>query len=152
MQVEIRDLQNRSVDHNILELVALTVASAEQFNLDLMSLVLGDNTTIERLNRDLRSACGTTDVIAFEAETGADGQSEAEAYISVPTAAAQATDHGHSLIWELSFLVAHAVLHAAGYSDATTQARADMLDRQNTILHECKERIGIAQDRDTPRI
>ncbi len=146
MRVEIRDLQSEPVDHDLLGRVASSVGEAEQLNLDLLSLVLVDDATMETLNCTLRNTVGTTDVIAFEAEVGPDGQAEAEAYISVPQAAAQAAEHGHSVAWELAFLVAHAVLHAAGYTDADPEDRAAMLDRQRTILQEHKGLSGFAQN------
>lgn len=130
----------------MLRLVALCVAQTEQPDMDLFSLVLVDDQQMAALNRDLRDTDGTTDVLAFEAEIGPDGLKEAEAYISVPQAAAQAADHRHSIEWELAFLVAHAVLHAAGYSDCDAQARQAMLDRQMQVLTQLKGRTGIARD------
>jgi len=126
--------------------VAAAAALAEAARLDTFSLVLTDNDTIRELNRELLGADRPTDAIAFEAEVGPDGQSEAEAYISVEQAAIQAAEHGHSLHWELAFLTAHTVLHALGHSDRDAQDKQAMFDKQTAVVRRFEERIKSVQD------
>lgn len=47
----------------------------------------------------------------------------------------QAEEFGHSVIRELAFLVAHSMLHLAGYDHIDDDMRRDMEESQNTILN-----------------
>ncbi len=126
--------------------MAAATAQAEAASLDAFSAVLVDNDRMQELNRQLLGADWPTDVIAFEAETGPDGKAEAEAYISVEQAAIQAAEHGHSLHWELAFLIAHAVLHALGYKEHDAEHKQKMFDKQNGVVRQFEERISIVQE------
>lgn len=104
-----------------------------------------DNHTIQSLNAKLLNADRPTDVITFEAETGPDGKTEAEAYISLEQAAIQAAEHGHTLDWELAFLVIHAFLHAIGYTDSDDELRQIMIDKQTAIIEQFEEHTRSVQ-------
>jgi len=116
---------------------------AGEADVDCLSLVLVDNEQIQELNRALLGADRPTDVIAFEAETGPDGKSEAEVYISVEQAALQADDEGHGLGWEMALLTVHAVLHALGHNDDNEIDRREMWQRQDSIMGQLEEITGI---------
>lgn len=72
-----------------------------------------------------------TDVLTFGSseidETG-------DIVISRDMAAANARELGHSLKYELLFLAGHALLHLAGWNDATKNARARMHVQTERIL------------------
>ncbi len=123
----------------------MAVSEAETADLDCFSIVLVDNHTMQRLNRELLNADRPTDVITFEAEAGPDGQTEAEAYISLEQAALQAAERGHTVEWELAFLVAHAILHAIGYTDSDEETKQIMLDKQAAIMKQFEEHARSAQ-------
>jgi probable rRNA maturation factor len=54
--------------------------------------------------------------------------------ISVETAARQAGEHGHGLIWELLFLASHGLLHLLGWDHPDDASLAVMLARQEALL------------------
>jgi probable rRNA maturation factor len=84
---------------------------------DLTILLAGDP-AVRRLNKTYRGKDKTTDVLSFPAGGGAlpDGTEPlGEIVISVPQAARQAAEAGHSLARELRVLVIHGYLHLLGY-------------------------------------
>jgi probable rRNA maturation factor len=72
---------------------------------------------IRRLNRKFRKKDKPTDVLSFPImKRGPDGHFHlGDIIISVPRAAAQAKDLGHSLRFELQFLTIHGFLHLLGF-------------------------------------
>ncbi len=72
---------------------------------------------IRRLNRKFRKKDKPTDVLSFPImKRGPDGYFHlGDILISVPRAAAQARDLGHSLRFELQFLTIHGFLHLLGF-------------------------------------
>lgn len=118
---------------------ARATAESQDTPIDEISLVLVDNTRIRRLNQQLLDRDRPTDVIAFEAEKEPDGARRAEAYISVEQAQIQASQQGHTIQYELAFLVAHAVLHMLGFTDGTQADSQQMLQTQKTIINQLEE-------------
>jgi probable rRNA maturation factor len=81
-------------------------------------IVLAGDATLRRLNREFRGKDATTDVLSFASGDGKlpDGSRPlGEIVISVPQAARQAGDFGHSLARELRVLAIHGYLHLLGY-------------------------------------
>ena len=54
--------------------------------------------------------------------------------ISWPTVVQQATDAGHSAMYELLYLLSHGVLHLVGYDDATEAGYQAMVNIQQSVL------------------
>ncbi len=82
-----------------------------------VSVLLTTDAKIRRLNREFRHKDHPTDVLSFPAPPPLDGQPglAGDLAISVPTAARQAKDAGHTLFIELEVLLLHGLLHLAGY-------------------------------------
>ncbi len=82
-----------------------------------VTLVFADDAEVRRLNRKFRRKDKTTDVLSFPLrEKGPDGRFHlGDIIISVPRAAAQARELGHSLRYELEYLAAHGFLHLLGF-------------------------------------
>ena len=55
--------------------------------------------------------------------------------ICLKRAKEQASEYGHSLKRELSFLTAHSILHLLGYDHMEDEERLVMEDKQNKILN-----------------
>lgn len=138
-EIDIRDLQGQDIDHALITKAAGATARAQDTPIDEISLVLVDNARIRQLNQRLLNRDRPTDVIAFEAEEDPDGLRRAEAYISVEQAQIQAQQQGHTIQYELAFLVAHAVLHMLGFSDITQAGRQEMLQTQKAIIGQFEE-------------
>ena len=83
-----------------------------------IEVLLADDRTLRRLNREYRGKNKATDVLSFPAP-GASALGSPVAYagdlaISLETAARQAAEHGHTLRDELRILLLHGVLHLQG--------------------------------------
>lgn len=112
-----------------------------------LTVVLVDDPTIHDLNRRFLDHDEPTDVITFalDGDAGEDAgqfvlpdqgafRQLGEIYISCERAAAQSGEWDSDPAREVRFLVVHGVLHLLGWDDATPEARAQMLARQEEIL------------------
>jgi probable rRNA maturation factor len=91
-----------------------------------VSMVLATDETLRRLNREFRGKDATTDVLSFASggEELPDGSRPlGEIVISVPQAARQAEELGHSLARELRVLAIHGYLHLLGYDHEVDDGR-----------------------------
>jgi rRNA maturation RNase YbeY len=92
------------------------------------------------LNLKYRKRRGPTDVLAFP--IGRDpGEPEemwlwGEVYVSADRAREQAAERGMSLDEELAVLVAHGLLHLAGYEDDTDEGRTRMEEATAQLVAE----------------
>ena len=118
-----------------------------------VTIVIGADTWIRRLNREYKGKDNPTDVLAFpltrrvaprtgvRAPKGArEGTREGkrlllgDVAISAETAQRQARALGHSLADELVVLVAHGMLHLTGWKDQTPRQRRRMMKRGEEVL------------------
>lgn len=101
--------------------------------------------TIHELNRRFLDHDEATDVLTFALD-GEDGFVHGapsilgEIYVSCERAADQCVEWGHDAGQEICFLVVHGVLHLLGWTDATTEERERMLERQAGILRDYSTR------------
>lgn len=108
------------------------------------NIILVDNKTIRNLNKSYRKIDKETDVISFaledekEEEFVSDSRVLGDIYISIDKARTQASDYGHSLSRELSFLAVHGLLHLLGYDHMTEEDERKMFAKQELILGERK--------------
>lgn len=120
-----------------------------------VNVIFTDNDGIREINREYRGIDSPTDVLSFpliDYETPGDfsGIEEhlieyvnqdtdelmfGDIIINVDRIHSQAEEFGHSVIRELSFLVAHSMLHLAGYDHINDDMRIDMEECQNKILN-----------------
>ena len=112
----------------------------------IVSVSLVDNRYIHRMNKKYRGIDRPTDVISFAFLDGQDNREQllfnegmvalGDIYISVDKAIEQATEYGHSLKRELSFLFVHGLLHLLGYDHMTKEDEEVMFSLQEKILKE----------------
>jgi len=89
-----------------------------------VEVLLANDRTLRRLNRQFRGKDKSTDVLSFPATANYAG----DLAISLDTAQKQANEHGHSLRDEVRVLLLHGVLHLAGMdheADAGEMAAAE---------------------------
>jgi probable rRNA maturation factor len=133
-----RGLKRRSVRHDTLSrradamLESLGMPDAE------LSILLCDDETIRRLNRRYRKKNKATDVLAFPMNEG-DGPSPhpgllGDVVISLPTATRQAAERDRPIIEEVTFLLAHGLLHLVGYEHATRSEEREMTRQTEALL------------------
>jgi probable rRNA maturation factor len=133
-----RGLKRRSVRHGELGwraeamLESLGLADCE------LSILLCDDDTIRELNRRYRENNRPTDVLAFPMLEGPGHAPHTEllgdVVISLPTATRQAEERDRPIIEEVTFLLAHGLLHLIGYDHATQREEREMKARTDELL------------------
>lgn len=102
-----------------------------------LSILLCDDPTIHALNRDYRDKDRPTDVLAFAMREGEGGGLHAQllgdVVISMDTARRQAEEHGRSIVGEVTFLLAHGLLHLLGYDHRTRAEERRMSARTDAL-------------------
>lgn len=93
-----------------------------------LTLVLGGDRLLRRLNRDFRRKDRPTDVLSFPADGGEAGLGDVA--ISVETAARNARALGLPLPRELDVLALHGLLHVLGHDHETDDGTMDRLERR----------------------
>jgi probable rRNA maturation factor len=103
-----------------------------------LSILLCDDPTIRDLNRRYRKKNRPTDVLAFPMQEGPAPPGQfgllGDVVISVPTAARQAAERDRPIIEEVTFLLAHGLLHLLGYDHATRRDEREMNARTEALL------------------
>jgi probable rRNA maturation factor len=79
-----------------------------------VEVLLADDRTLRRLNREFRGKDKATDVLSFPAAEQFAAEHAGDLAISVETARRQANEHGHSLRDEVRVLMLHGLLHLYG--------------------------------------
>ena len=103
-------------------------------------VLLADDKTLRRLNRQFRGKDRATDVLSFPAvESGAGVAGDLA--ISLETAARQAKQYGHSLRDEVRVLLLHGVLHLAGFDHE--RDRGEMAAREAALRRELGLAVGL---------
>ncbi len=141
MPVRLRSsgLRRRSVRHADLAWRAEAMLDAVGRADMELSILLCDDETIRALNRRYRDKDTATDVLAFPMEQEGHARAPAssllgDVVISLPTAARQAAERDRPIIAEVTFLLAHGLLHLLGYDHATKSEERDMEARTLDLL------------------
>lgn len=105
----------------------------------LFNVIIVDNETIHKLNREYRGVDRPTDVISFALEDDdtfvpTEVRVLGDIYISIEKARSQAESYGHSLKREISFLTIHGLLHLLGYDHMEEEEEKEMFSLQELIL------------------
>lgn len=133
-----RGLKRRSVRHRDLEWRAEAMLDALGLSNAELSILLCDDDTIRRLNRRYREKNKPTDVLAFPMQEGPGPASRSgmlgDVVISLPTATRQAGQGDRPIIEEVTFLLAHGILHLVGYDHATPAEEREMTARTQELL------------------
>lgn len=136
--LQVRHSIKLPVDKSVLLKAAQTVLdiyrSSGKSN---VSVVVGDDSFLRKLNYQYRGLDSTTDVLSFPA--GEVDPDTADVYlgdviISLPQAEVQASAEGHPVADELQLLVIHGTLHLLGYDHVTDLDKKKMQAAQDGIL------------------
>lgn len=103
-----------------------------------LSVLLTDDSTVRRLNRDYRDEDQVTDVLSFPTGEAIPGSGDylGDIAISVAQARSQAETAGHSVEDELALLTIHGVLHLLGHDHADDDEKERMWAAQEALLAE----------------
>ena len=136
--VQTRDLRARPVAPTEIArraermLESLRLADAE------LSIVLCSDDVIHDLNRRYRHKNRPTDVLAFAMREGEGGdlheQVLGDVIISLETARKQALEQGRTIAFEVTFLLAHGLLHLLGYDHQTRDEERRMMAMTDVLV------------------
>jgi len=133
-----RGLKRRSVRHGELSWRAEEMLESLGLDEAELSILLCDDATIRSLNRQYRKKNKATDVLAFPMNEGPGPGLESgllgDVVISLPTATRQAAEHDRPIIDEVTFLLAHGLLHLLGYDHGNTREERKMNARTEDLL------------------
>ena len=124
-----------------VEKVVLFALNYQKITNAVFNIIIVDKDTIQKLNREYRNKDSVTDVISFALEDDdtfikTDLRVLGDIYICLDRAKEQASEYGHSLLRELSFLSIHGLLHLLGYDHQTKEDENVMFGLQELILNE----------------
>ncbi len=107
----------------------------------IFNIIIIDNPTIHKINKEYRDKDAPTDVISFALEDDKtviepDGvRILGDIYISINKVHEQALEYGHSFKRELSFLAVHGLLHLLGYDHMEKSDEEVMFKKQEEVLN-----------------
>lgn len=120
-----------------------------------LSILLCDDSTMRKLNRRYRKMNKATDVLAFPMGEGPKPPVEAgllgDVVISLPTATRQARLHDRPIIEEVTFLLAHGLLHLLGYDHGTPSEEREMRARTAALIDAVRANRPGVKPGDKPR-
>ncbi len=121
-------------------LASLGLASAE------LSILLCSDPVIHELNRAFRKVDRPTDVLAFAMREGEGGALHegllGDVIISLDTARRQARENGRTIASEVTFLLAHGLLHLLGHDHRDRTEERRMMARTDVLLSAAIAREG----------
>ncbi len=125
--------------------IARSALEAETIPLAELGIVITDDITLRRLNRDYAGEDKTTDVLSFSLREGEefvppdDVLRLGEVIISFETAERQAQTAGRPTDGEVAHLLVHGILHLLGYDHSGPNEEREMRAREQELL----ERAGV---------
>lgn len=128
-----------AIIHSVLGKAAELYGLAPQTE---VSVLLVDNQTIQKLNKEYREKDAPTDVLSFalnegdepDVIDGPEGTLLGDIIISLEKAAEQAREYGHSIEREMAFLTVHGMLHLLGYDHESEADRSEMRQEEEQVL------------------
>jgi probable rRNA maturation factor len=134
----------KKITNNVLKLVL----DEKGRNNAEVSIVFVDDAEMRNLNRNLRGAAKSMDVLAFPINDGKFASINpdllGDIVISVPTAQKRAAMKEHSLERELTILLIHGLLHLFGYDHQADNEASLMKDYEQEYLMLVEEELSIA--------
>ncbi|MCC7048443.1 MAG: rRNA maturation RNase YbeY [Alphaproteobacteria bacterium] len=115
------------------------VAAAGATGAGEIALVLADDATVRRLNRDYRGKDGPTNVLSFPLDGGA-GAPLGDVVLALETVLAEAKAQGKRAADHATHLIVHGVLHLLGHDHAKAAPARRMEALERRILAD----LGIA--------
>jgi len=128
------------VDKSILQRAAqLTLELTNPADKSDLSIVIGNDAFLQKLNDKYRHIDAPTDVLSFpsgEVDPDTSAKYLGDIVISLPFADHQASKEGHPLVDELQLLVVHGVLHLLGHDHGEVADKKVMQVAQDNVLHQ----------------
>jgi probable rRNA maturation factor len=106
-----------------------------------VDVLLANDKTLRRLNREFRGKDKATDVLSFPAAEEFAEEFAGDLAISLETAARQAREQGHSLRDEVRVLLLHGLLHLSGMDHEVD--RGEMEARESELRERLRLKSGL---------
>ena len=143
MEIGIFNQTNEKLDKELDELKDMLSDFCKREDLGnvIFNIIIIDNRTIHKINKEYRDKDAPTDVISFALEDDKtviepDGvRILGDIYISIDKVHEQALEYGHSFKRELSFLAVHGLLHLLGYDHMEKSDEEVMFKKQEEVLN-----------------
>ena len=143
MEIGIFNQTNEKLDKELDELKDMLSNFCKREGLGnvIFNIIIIDNPTIHKINKEYRDKDAPTDVISFALEDDKtviepDGvRILGDIYISIDKVHEQALEYGHSFKRELSFLAVHGLLHLLGYDHMEKSDEEVMFKKQEEVLN-----------------
>lgn len=105
----------------------------------MFNVIIIDNDSIHKINKEYRGIDRPTDVITFALEDNKKIDTPevrilGDIYISYDKVISQAKEYGHSIKRELCFLGVHGLLHLLGYDHMNEKDEEEMFSLQKELL------------------
>ncbi len=116
---------------------AVRAAAAQTKRRGELAIVLTDDSTIRRLNRDWRGVDAATNVLSFPVAQANDGEPPliGDVVLAYETIAREARAERKPFAHHLAHLAVHGFLHLVGYDHEDEAEAADMEQAERDILH-----------------
>lgn len=130
----------RDVAADQLEATAVRVLESEGVGEAELGVVVTDDDTVRRLNREYADDDHATDVLSFSLREGEEFSSPdgvdrlGEVIISYSTAVRQAAEAGHGVEGEVAHLLVHGILHLLGYDHMEPKDETVMRAKEDVLL------------------
>lgn len=143
MEIGIFNQTDEKLDRELDELKDMlsNFCKREDLGNVIFNIIIIDNPTIHKINKEYRDKDAPTDVISFALEDDKtviepDGvRILGDIYISIDKVHEQALEYGHSFKRELSFLAVHGLLHLLGYDHMEKSDEEVMFKKQEEVLN-----------------
>jgi probable rRNA maturation factor len=132
-----------------LAAIARHVLEVERVGDCELGIVVTDDETVRRLNREYAGEDHSTDVLSFSLREGEEFASPeavdclGEVIIAYPTAARQAKEAGRSVDDETAHLLVHGTLHLLGYDHAEPEEEREMRARESALIGGRSGHVGL---------
>lgn len=141
-QIEIFNNYNKEIEEieTLKSFIDYVVEKLRLKNI-MFNVIIIDNESIHKINKEYRNIDRPTDVISFALEDNEKislpaGRVLGDIYISYDKVVSQALEYGHSTTRELCFLGVHGLLHLLGYDHMNAEDEKKMFGLQKELLEE----------------
>lgn len=140
-KIEVINETEKEININEISNIVDYTLKKENVSNGIINIIIVDNETIHKINKEYRGVDRPTDVISFALEDDdifieLDYRILGDIYISIDKVYEQAKSYGHSERREISFLTVHGVLHLLGYDHMELEEEKIMFKKQDEILNE----------------
>ena len=130
-----KNFKNIDVSQSKLKELVKSVCKRFKLSKVTVSIAIGDDDEIRRLNKRFLNRKGTSDCLSFDLSDDKERRLF-ELVVNGEAAVREAKRRGHSPEAELALYITHALLHNLGFDDSTQTKAKKMHETENEILQQ----------------